>query len=366
MKIKYSEYQSEEITNVLDNILDYRDELCVNTMLKGCQNGYIADDAARRKGQLFVKGAAVIATLIIARVWFGWLFSSGIIGITIGAILFVLISKGMADPMNRLFGPEKIRLGNPAIQNHLNQYRVWDDRKGQLHITDEPEFYGLSKFKVRKNLAEGDMSFIVLADALLGAANRISCLRSLAIASEEIKAFVDRYGEENVEIDMKLTPINSIQDPEDKTYSVSNMYTITLREKSGMGGDTIVPTEYEEKTVHIPVESGEGVYTKWREHGILDLAYFDREYANAKKTCETCKEEIPKRWLEPLFSQDSNVIRDLDKLSVFAEPSKGISGDPMEKEEESVFRFPEFTGIGNDGAKMIEELKNRMKPDNRA
>ena len=61
MKIKYSEYQSEEMTNVLDNILDYRDELCVNTMLKGCQNGYIADDAARRKGQLFVKGGCCIS-----------------------------------------------------------------------------------------------------------------------------------------------------------------------------------------------------------------------------------------------------------------------------------------------------------------
>ena len=35
----------------------------------------------------------------------------------------------------------------------------------------------------------------------------------------------------------------------------------------------------------------------------------------------------------------------------------------MEKEEESVFRFPEFTGSVNDGAEMIEELKKRMKPE---
>ena len=95
----------------------------------------------------------------------------------------------------------------------------------------------------------------------------------------------------------------------------------------------------------------------------MNLAYFDMEYAFAKKTCETCKTGIPKRWMESGVSPDSNVIRDLNKLSVFAEPRKDIASDTMEHEEESVFRFPEFTESGSDGATMIEALKNRMKPE---
>ena len=364
MKITYSEYNSEEITKVLDSILEYRDELCVNTMLKDCQDGYIADGTARRKGKLFSKGATLVASLLVLRLFWWRLIAFGIPGVLIGALIFVGILKGMADRMNHLFGPEKIRLGTPAIYDHLNKYRVWENREGQLHITDAPEFYGFPKLKVRKNLKEGDMAYIVFADTLLGVANKISCLRGLAIASEQIKEFVDIYGEENVAIDMECVSPAAEQYQEDGTPVIAlHEYVITLREITGMAGDTIVPTEYEEKKIRIPLEGGKEIYTKWKEHGILNLAYFDMEYAFAKKACETCKTEIPKRWMESGFLTDSNVIRDLNKLSVFAEPRKDIASDTMAQEEEPVFRFPEFTESGSDGAAMIEALKNRMKPE---
>ena len=367
MKITYSEYNSEEITKVLDNILDYRDEFCVNTVLKGGQSGYVADEAARRKGHVFTWCANAVMTILTLRFFGGWLFTAGISGIIFGSLLTVIIFKAWEKSAKHLFGPEKIRLGSPATKDHLNSYRVWENREGQVHITDAPEFFGFSKIRVKKNLSEGDMSFIVLADALLDAANRLSWLRGLAIASEELKAFMDTYGEENVAVDMECVPAVFEQAAENDTKTVTLYeYVITLREKAGMAGDTIVPTEYEEKKIRIPFEGGQEIYAKWKEHGILNLGYFDLEYAQMKKSCESIKEAITNRWTEPYYSQNSNVMRDLDKLSSFAEPH--ASGDGIrpeakeEAEDESVFRFPGMNDTENDGAAMIAALKDRMKP----
>ena len=397
MKIIYSKYDGDTITEYMDEVLDYRDTLCEELVLKKFPLGRIRNEIGRKLARALMHFclAASWIVAIPAGIWVMSIFSPWAVipeAMAMGCILY-----GLYWLFEQYLAPVEIPLCSLSALKWSDQaairqtrYRIYDERdpNNLKHIKEKVVYFGLSKYKVKKHLIHSDDETELRSiDRLLTAANRLSDLQSYAKASNEIEEFLKSYGEENVDVSVENT-----EDMETDFWG----YEITLKEKSGNEAGSVIPTEPATLQVRVPYAPGVKLLDQRKnkknkkDATTLDLAYFDADYNAIVELCEQYRAEIKKDWIGRRKTEKSPVFQKLAQLvppkhtetrevriqkqkvqeeeisqkeEILVQDDiqelKDISEqeDMPEPENDAVFVFPEFPGeMGADDAEANDRL----------
>lgn len=375
MKIVYSEFDSDAVTKMMDDILDYRDTLCKELILKGASAGQIRTKQGRKLARFAMRCCTAVS-------WIAAVFGTVLTGCLFGplAVLFVGLSLmfslyGLYLLFDVRFAPEEMPLswlytyqtlkemflGDPRDNkeeqkraDHV-QYQVYDERDPEnlKHISDTVEYFGPNKCKIQKRLSDGDVSIeLESINKLLGAANRLSKMRCLAEASNKIEDFMENYGRENVDVSISVKQMGENKGEDD------GMYVITLKEKAEQETGTVIPTEQAVLEIHIPYAIGKKMIVqhkdkkKQKTDTTLNLAVFDSEYKYVKELCSMYRAKIKKDWKDKGKSEMSPVFQKLLQLDQqenakrrkLKTEKQQVRGDEdlQNLENDTMFEFPEF------------------------
>lgn len=295
-KILFSKYSSEEVTDVMDQVLDARDALLFQTLFRGCENGYFEEGITSEKmpkGNLpgffkalrhrYVRKHMYVVLLIylillflysyrIGAFYFGW--KEMIFYLLLACGYFLLISytvyKEGVVPRRYLtcYGNEK-------------NIVIWEDRKDKKHIGETALFSPLYGSKISRNHSElrstQNFKSRIRIDRYLEVGQDLSWLRCMCEISEEIKAFVDSCDQEKIEI-------NVSKDKDCNYYKRTGSCTITVTGRKAIDSDAIVLVEGEEesKSFTIPSAIGKNLEEHFQESKRLDLSIHDWKFENIK------------------------------------------------------------------------------------
>ena len=286
INIIYSEYKSRKVTADLDYILDTRDKLLFQTIFRGCRIGYLKGEEYRRmgRGENTSLWSRLKYTLRSGYFWITMIFS-----VMIGVGCIVLYYREQGDPIFSwwpffdiwiailcicisigLFGAVEI----PAYWGKKKDMVLWENRKDhRYHLLAAPVFYRFCKEPLISSKATINSQTKLLSDQYLEAARDLSWLRCLCLISEEIKSFVELYGEENIEVEIWE---NEGCNEEDR----NGIYTIILTGTNHGDADAIIPVDVqtEKCTFELPFVIGEKMVKRYHNFGILDLTIHDRRY----------------------------------------------------------------------------------------
>ena len=162
-----------------------------------------------------------------------------------------------------------------------------------------------------------------IKEGLRVSADSMQCLACFVKLSEEVRAFIDRFGEEKVVISVV---------PKGSTYTVS----LSTRSDEGV----IIPTNYEEKSFQIPELVAERINGEWYEDykaDILHLSLFDEEYEKNKGICRKYIDSIPEVWRYYELREVSDAITQIEKLKGFPDKKKAVMSNKERKRYELLY-----------------------------
>ena len=324
MKIIYSKYDGDTLTEYMDEVLDYRDTLCKELVFKKCSLGRIRTEFGKKLARAFMHFCTAVSWIVavLANIWVMAIFSPW--AVIPEAIAMGLILYGLHYLFERYLAPEEIPLCSLSVLKMRKsaelrhaRYRIYDQRdpKNRKHNKERAVYFGPGKYMLKKHLIHSDdETELRCIDRLLTVANRLSDLRSFAKASNEIEEFMKNYGEENVDVSVSVEYMDDME----TDFSV---YEITLKEKCGNEAGSVIPTEPATLQVRVPYAPGVKLLDQRKnkknkkDATTLDLGYFDPDYDQIMELGEQYRSEIKKDWTGRRKSEKSPVFQKLSQLN---------------------------------------------------
>ena len=321
MKITYSQYNSQKLTEVYDSLLDFRDELCFATLLRGCRRGFLEgrENGKRKQGRIKVVCNAVLWILLLWGITFllkmhffptdpYQAFEEAIWIAVVCVILYAVF-----------LGPRSLRIYKTDDWYYSDsakcRWMLWENRKDcPDHILYRPYFYGLSVRKAKRRIrraekGEGDTDAQQLLRRLYENAYDLSGLRCVCTISEEIQRYADLCGMENLEISFKEDRRLTYKSPEE-------VYRIELTGKLLADPDSVIPVEAEAKSVTftMPYTVGKELARRYRRKERLDLAVMDNLYKVMRSNFGNYKKTARKLLQEQGADENSAVLQAMEKV----------------------------------------------------
>ena len=272
-EIIYSKYDSNEVTEALDFVLDTRDKLFFDNIFQyskwGCVHGGTYNQVG---GHMREHKKPNLKKLMPTKFFRNtMLFSFPI------CILFLVNSIGRGGSIVHVFiwfiiwcslywnwlSTDII----PIYQGSERNMILWEDRTDHKdHLWCVPEYYHFFGMIANYNLyKEGGSEVRKLGDLYAEAARDLSWLRCLCLISEDIRNFADSYGEENIEIAFRESEGECIIEFTGTRFG---------------DPESVIPVEEQagKRSFTVPALIVDEVAGKFREQGILDLSTFDGRY----------------------------------------------------------------------------------------
>lgn len=272
-RIIYSRYDSKDVTEALDFMLNTRDQLFFSKILATSKSGYVNGGSYNEKA-LRVKEAMEpdwtrLKTSKFFRTWLliglPFFVISFLVLVTdhtksFFSIVFFIIFWGFL--FRNWFGTVRI----PIYQGQDQAMLLWENRADHNnHLWCRPEYYKYFSKTALFNLNKSENAQMrALGDRYAEVARDLSWIRCLCLLSEEVRNFAALYGEQNLEI---------------RFQEAKGEYTIELIGTEIGDTDTVVPTEAKGKrTYTVPSLLIDRVAKSYQAQGILDLSIYDGQY----------------------------------------------------------------------------------------
>lgn len=316
--IEYSKYNSQKLTEVYDRLLEFRDEFCFATLLRGCRRGYLPgrENGNRKQG----RGRIILNAVIW--IYLGWwalflpkmfLFLTAPLHPTEDAIWIAIVCMILYWIF---LSPRSVMLYRTDWDPHGKSFQpLWENRKDcPYHVLYKPVFYGLSMRRAKRRIRRAKQvpdrySEQQLLKLLYESAYELSALRSICTVSEEIQRYVDLCGMENIEIDFKEDRRLTYNKPEE-------VFRIELSGKILTDPDSVIPVveDVQSVTFMLPYIAGKEIARKYRRKERLDLTVMDERYKDLRRDFGTYKKSAEKLLQGQRTKTNSAVLQALDKV----------------------------------------------------
>lgn len=308
MEIKYSKQDIDRITRMINHCLRYREEFLFQALFWGISGGYCRwteRDARKNKliADLVVTLSAIMAGGLVILQEALDLHYPNPLGVLKSAVFlagYILVNYFV------LLSPREVRL---LPHGNGNNSLLTGEEQTKHYILTRSLFVGFDAFiaNIRMRKQKYSLSYGMQQD-MYDCIIDFTVLRCLCKVSQEVKQFVELYGEECTKIELIEKKRQSEVD------SLDDVYRIALTGMSVSAENTVVPVEEDvtgnSKIIKLPYEVGKALDTVYKENKCLDLSVLDSAYAESVEKFLKIKKEIRTRWKELGLNSFSELLQD--------------------------------------------------------